>query len=83
MIPDSAQFSALVADAAPPDRAGSLMTFQTALGFLLTAVTIQTAPILAGAFGWPVVLAAFGIGPLIGVEAMRRLDHLRRSSLLR
>ena len=83
VIPDSAQFSALVADAAPPDRAGSLMTFQTALGFLLTAVTIQTAPILAGAFGWPVVLAAFGIGPLIGVEAMRRLDHLRRASLLR
>ncbi|MCB1402193.1 MAG: MFS transporter, partial [Rhodobacteraceae bacterium] len=36
VIPDSAQFSALVADAAPPERAGSLMTFQTALGFTLT-----------------------------------------------
>lgn len=77
VIPDSAQFSALVADAAPPDRAGSLMTFQTALGFLLTAVTIQTAPILAEAIGWPLVLAVFGVGPLIGVEAMRRLDLLR------
>jgi len=32
VIADSAQFSALVADASPPDQAGSLMTFQTALG---------------------------------------------------
>ncbi|WP_051203130.1 MFS transporter [Sediminimonas qiaohouensis] len=73
VIPDSAQFSALVADAAPADRAGSLMTFQTALGFLLTAVTIQSAPFLAESFGWSVTLTVFGIGPLLGVEAMRRL----------
>ncbi len=31
VIPDSAQFSAIVADAAPPHLAGSLLTFQTAL----------------------------------------------------
>ena len=30
IVPDSAQFSALVADASPPEKAGSLMTFQTA-----------------------------------------------------
>lgn len=77
VIPDSALFSALVADGAPPDRAGSLMTFQTALGFLLTAVTIQAAPLLAGAFGWRPTLAVFGIGPLLGVEAMRRLARLQ------
>ncbi|WP_163851682.1 MFS transporter [Pseudooceanicola aestuarii] len=80
VIPDSAQFSALVADHAPADRAGSLMTFQTALGFLLTAFTIQTAPLLAAAIGWPVTLAVFGIGPLLGVEAMRRLHRLSRST---
>ncbi|MEQ8602912.1 MAG: MFS transporter [Marivibrio sp.] len=78
VIPDSAQFSALVADAAPAERAGSLMTFQTALGFLLTAGTIQAAPMAAAAFGWPVTLALFGLGPLLGVEAMRRLHALRR-----
>ncbi len=44
VIPDSAQFSALVADAAPPERAGSLMTLQTALGFLLTFFTVQAVP---------------------------------------
>lgn len=80
VIPDSAQFSALVADASPPERAGSLMTFQTALGFLLTAGTIQGAPMAAAAFGWPVTLALFGLGPLLGVEAMRRLHALRRAT---
>ncbi len=79
VIPDSALFSALVADTAPADRAGSLMTLQTALGFLLTAITIQAAPLLADRFGWPVTLAVFGIGPLLGVETMRRLTRLLRN----
>jgi len=51
IIPDSAQFSALVADAAPPESVGSLMTFQTALGFALTAITVQVTP-MAGACLW-------------------------------
>ncbi|MCA0920375.1 MFS transporter [Pseudooceanicola nanhaiensis] len=76
VIPDSALFSALVADAAPPDRAGSLMTFQTALGFLLTTFTVQGAPLVASALGWPATLALLGVGPVLGVEAMRRLARL-------
>lgn len=79
IIPDSAQFSALVADFAPPDQAGSLMTFQTALGFALTIVTVQTTPLLASAFGWPLVLAGLALGPLFGVVAMLRLRNLCRS----
>lgn len=73
VIPDSAQFSALVADAAPPERAGSLMTFQTALGFGLTIVTVQVTPLVADAVGWPLTLACLALGPAFGVEAMRRL----------
>ena len=53
VIPDSAQFSAIVADAAPPHLAGSLLTFQTALGFALTIVTVQATPLAAAALGWP------------------------------
>ena len=78
VVPDSAQFSALVADGAPPEWAGSLITLQTALGFLLTTFTIQVTPVLAQAFGWPWTLALFGIGPLFGVAAMRRLILLAR-----
>ena len=73
VIPDSAQFSALIADAVPADRAGSLMTFQTALGFSLTAVTVQIVPGAALSIGWPATLALMAIGPALGVEAMRRL----------
>lgn len=73
VIPDSAQFSALVADAAPPDRTGSLMTFQTALGFTLTFFTVQAMPLFADAFGWRASLAIMVFGPIFGIEAMRRL----------
>lgn len=73
IIPDSAQFSALVADASPPEQAGSLMTFQTALGFALTFFTVQITPVAADMFGWPIILAAMAIGPLFGIVAMMRL----------
>lgn len=73
VVPDSAQFSALVADAAPPERAGSLMTLQTALGFTLTFFTVQAVPRVAEALGWPATLALMALGPLAGIEAMRRL----------
>ena len=79
VIPDSAQFSALVADFAPPEWAGSLMTFQTALGFLLTVATVQLSPLIAGTFGWPALLAGLAIGPLFGVIAMLPLARLYKS----
>jgi MFS family permease len=72
VIPDSAQFSALVADASPPDLAGSALTLQTALGFALTAVTVQATPLLANAFGWPTILAGLALGPIVGIAAMLR-----------
>jgi MFS family permease len=77
IIPDSAQFSALVADASPAEQAGSLMTFQTALGFTLTFATVQMTPVLADRFGWPLVLAGLAIGPIAGIAAMVRLRAMR------
>jgi MFS family permease len=77
VIPDSAQFSALVADAAPPERAGSLMTFQTALGFSLTFFTVQATPAVAALLGWPTTLALMALGPAVGAAAMQRLIRLR------
>jgi MFS family permease len=77
IVPDSAQFSALVADYAPPERAGSLMTLQTAIGFALTAVTVQVTPLAAAVWGWPAVLAVMAVGPAAGVVAMRALIRTR------
>ena len=75
VIPDSALFSALVADNAPPERAGSIMTLQNAIGFLLTAITVQLTPVAAEAIGWPLVLAIMALGPAAGFLAMRALQR--------
>ncbi|MEM7507616.1 MAG: MFS transporter [Pseudomonadota bacterium] len=70
IVPDSGQYSTLVANVAPPERAGSLMTLQTAFGFLLTAGTVQLAPVLAATWGWPAVMAILALGPAAGIVAM-------------
>jgi hypothetical protein len=49
---------------------------QTALGFLVTVVTIQLVPVVAGAAGWPAAVALLGAGPLLGSLAMVRLTPL-------
>jgi sugar phosphate permease len=77
IVPDSALYSTLVADAAPPERAGSLLTLQTALGFLLTAMTVQAAPVLAAQIGWLWVLAIMSLGPAAGIRAMQLLMRER------
>lgn len=77
IIPDSAQFSSLVADNAPRESAGSLMALQTALGFALSALTVQALPGVAAMAGWPPALAALALGPVLGAAAMARLASLR------
>lgn len=78
VIPDSAQFSALVADLSPPESSGSLMSLQTAMGFALTIVTVQLTPIVAAIIGWPGLFCILALGPLIGIVSM---SGLRRSRL--
>ncbi|MBP6679271.1 MAG: MFS transporter [Paracoccus sp.] len=73
IVPDSAQFSALIADHAPPHLVGSLMAMQTALGFALTVATVQLTPVLAAAVGWPLTLAVMALGPAFGIRALRRV----------
>ena len=70
VIPDSAQFSALVADLAPPERAGSILTLQTALGFLLTIATVQLTPLVATLITWQGVFVVLALGPLFGIVCM-------------
>ena len=71
VIPDSPQFSAMVADAAPPEKAGSLMALQTAFGFTLSAVSVQLMPMIAEQASWPVAFAVLLIGPISGYIALR------------
>lgn len=76
IIPDSPQFSALVADGSRPEIAGSLMTFQTALGFTLTIFTVQLTPWIVSMTGWPFVIALMALGPACGIFFMQKLRTL-------
>ncbi|MGH7593886.1 MAG: MFS transporter, partial [Gemmatimonadales bacterium] len=71
VIADSAQFSALVTEHAPPHAVGTALTLQTSLGFLLTAVTIQLVPMLAHAIGWHWAMVVLALGPMAGLASMR------------
>jgi MFS family permease len=73
VIADSAQFSASVSELAAPERVGSALALQTALGFLLTAVSIQVLPFVLRGAGWQGAFLALAAGPALGVVAMLRL----------
>lgn len=80
VIADSAQFSATVAERAPPGFAGSLLTLQTALGFALTVASVQLLPLWAEAIGWRYAFLPLAAGPAVGVAAMVVLARAVRRS---
>ena len=73
VIADSAQFSAAIAELSDPRTVGTMLTAQTALGFLLTLATIHLMPTLVEALSWRYAFAPLALGPLVGVVAMARL----------
>jgi MFS family permease len=78
VVADSAQFSALVTETAPPHSVGTALTVQICLGFLLTAVTIALMIFIQTRFGWPAAFGLLAIGPMLGIVAMLRLRTARR-----
>jgi len=73
VIADSAQFSTLVTRVVPPDAVGTALTLQTSIGFLLTTVTIQLVPVMAGWLGWKYAFPILALGPMLGIAAVKRL----------
>jgi len=73
IVADSAQFSAAVAELADRTRVGTMLTFQTALGFTLTLATIHLMPVWVEALGWRYAFVPLAIGPAFGAWAMARL----------
>ncbi len=73
IVADSAQFSTMVTETAPDEVRGTALTLQTALGFLLTVVTIKGVPVIAESLGWRWAFPILAIGPGLGVLAMIRL----------
>lgn len=73
VVADSAQFSALVTEHAPQHAIGTALTLQTSLGFLLSIVTIQSLPLLAGRVGWQWAMLVLVLGPVAGLAGVRGL----------
>lgn len=82
VVADSAQFSAAVSELAEGSYVGTALTLQTAVGFLLTTVTIQATPVVAGAVGWRWAFLPLVVGPAVGTLAMVRLRGLPAASVL-
>jgi MFS family permease len=78
VVADSAQFSAIVTEVAPPDSVGTALMLQTSLGFLLTMVTIQALPAMVELVEWRWAFAFLALGPVGGIVSMRRLVRRRR-----
>jgi MFS family permease len=70
VIADSAQFSASVTELSPPAIVGSAVTFQMAVGFLITILSINLVPVACDALSWRWAFAVLAVGPLLGCVAM-------------
>lgn len=80
VVADSAQFSALVTEVAPSHAVGTALTFQTMAGFAVTAVAIEVATRVSEAVGWGPAFLLLAVGPLFGIEAMRRFSRARAAT---
>ena len=78
VVADSAQFSAMVTETAPPHAVGTALTLQTSMGFLLTMVTIQLVPLMVEGAGWRWAFPVLALGPAVGIIAARPLQALLR-----
>ena len=76
VIADSAQFSTAMTELSDPVYRGTMLTFQTGVGFALTAVSIWLLPIVRDSSGWGWAFAMLALGPIVGTAAMLRLRSL-------
>ena len=70
VIADSAQFSAAATELSDAASVGTALTFQMAVGFSITIVSINLVPVVQSAVGWAWVFVLLAPGPLVGTIAM-------------
>ena len=82
VIADSGVFSTLLSELADRRYLGTALTAQTAIGFLLTIVTIQLVPLIAAAVGWRYAFLALAAGPMAALPALTALNRQMRPNEL-
>jgi len=73
VVADSAQFSSSVSELSDHEYVGTQLTTQTAMGFLLTLISIRFIPSVMDLFGWTWTFALLVPGPIFGAWSMWRL----------
>ncbi len=78
VVADSAQFSTIVSEVSDRRYVGTALTVQTAIGFLLTVVSLRVVGAIGANYGWNWAAASMAIGPAVGILAMWRLARERQ-----
>ena len=76
VIPDSPQYSSMVTELVEPIYVGTALSLQTAIGFLLTILSIKILPIFVNVVGWSYGFSFLAIGPVVGILSLLRLRRL-------
>jgi MFS family permease len=77
VVADSAQFSTITSEVADQRYVGTALTMQTAMGFLLTSISIRLVAGIASAYGWRWAALSMAAGPVVGIVAMLQLGRSR------
>ena len=73
IIGDSGQYSALIAEETPAALRTRMLTLVTALGYAVSAFSLQLSGWIASSAGWPLGLMVLSVGPIVSILAMDRL----------
>jgi MFS family permease len=80
VVADSAQFSTITTEVADQRYVGTALTMQTALGFLLTSISIRAVAGIASAYGWRWAALSMAAGPALGILAMMGVGRQPRAA---
>jgi len=74
VVADSAQFSTIVSEVSDRRYVGTALALQTAIGFLLTVLSLHVIGVIGSTWGWRWAAVAMAPGPALGILAMLRLQ---------
>ena len=79
VIADSGVFSTVLSETVDQRIVGTSLTMQTAIGFLLTVISIQFVPLFAEIVGWQYAFVLLLPGPVLGVLAMHTMASIKQT----
>ncbi|WP_209300588.1 hypothetical protein [Lentibacillus salicampi] len=79
MVAESAQFSAAVSEFSKAEYAGTALTIQMCVGYLITIASINLIPLVQQWISWEWVFTLLSIGPILGIIAMLKFKGYEKA----